>query len=63
MNLGIRCKSFKSNFVVVALNMVYEKANSVQTEIVEAPDWIHKYIIGRKGDNIKKITVELPKVR
>lgn len=42
--------------------MVYEKASSVQTETVDAPDWIHKYIIGRKGDNIKKLTQDLPKV-
>jgi hypothetical protein len=30
--------------------------------VVEAPVWIHKYIIGRKGVNIKKITQEMPKV-
>lgn len=30
--------------------------------MVEAPVWIHKYIIGRKGVNIKKITQEMPKV-
>lgn len=45
-----------------ALNKVYEKANSVRTAVVEAPVWIHKYIIGRKGVNIKKITQEMPKV-
>ncbi|XP_008546988.1 vigilin [Microplitis demolitor] len=45
-----------------ALDKVYEKANSVRTVTVEAPSWIHKYIIGRKGINIKKITEELPKV-
>lgn len=41
---------------------MYEKANSVRTAVVEAPVWIHKYIIGRKGVNIKKITQEMPKV-
>ncbi|KAK2586764.1 hypothetical protein KPH14_011792 [Odynerus spinipes] len=45
-----------------ALDKVYEKANSVRTAVVEAPVWIHKYIIGRKGVNIKKITQEMPKV-
>lgn len=45
-----------------ALNKVYEKANSVRTAVVEAPVWIHKYIIGRKGVNIKRITQEMPKV-
>lgn len=42
--------------------MVYEKANSVQTETLEAPEWIHKHIIGRKGENIRKITGTNPKV-
>ncbi|XP_015598207.1 vigilin [Cephus cinctus] len=46
----------------LALSMVYEKANSVRTAVVEAPAWIHKYIIGRKGANIKKITQDLTKV-
>lgn len=41
---------------------MYEKANSACTKDVEAPAWIHKYIIGRKGANIKEITQHLPKV-
>ncbi|XP_014294647.1 vigilin [Halyomorpha halys] len=45
-----------------ALNMVYGKANSVQAVMVNAPSWIHKYIIGRKGANIKQITQDLSKV-
>lgn len=45
-----------------ALNMVYGKANSVQAATVNAPSWIHKYIIGRKGANIKQITQDLSKV-
>ncbi|XP_076653827.1 satellite-binding protein 1 Dp1 isoform X2 [Halictus rubicundus] len=45
-----------------ALDKVYEKANSVRTAVVKAPVWIHKYIIGRKGVNIKRITQEMPKV-
>lgn len=52
----------KFRFVLTALNKVYEKANSVRTAVVEAPVWIHKYIIGRKGVNIKRITQEMPKV-
>lgn len=39
-----------------ALTLVYEKANSViQTEL-DAPRWLHRFIIGRKGQNIRKIT-------
>lgn len=47
----------------VALTQVYEKANSVIFAEVEAPRWLHRFIIGRKGQNIRKITQDLPKVR
>lgn len=47
----------------MALSNVYEKANSKRALILEAPEWIHKYIIGRKGQNINKITVDYPKVQ
>lgn len=46
----------------LALSCVYEKANSVRSSDVYAPSWIHKYIIGRKGQSIKEITQNLPKV-
>jgi len=46
----------------LALNMVYEKSNSVTTETIDAPEWLHKHIIGRKGENIRKITGECAKV-
>ncbi|KAJ8954741.1 hypothetical protein NQ318_011436 [Aromia moschata] len=46
----------------LALSVVYEKANSVRSSDVDAPSWLHKYIIGRKGANIKEITQNLPKV-
>jgi transcription antitermination factor NusA-like protein len=45
-----------------ALATVYEKANSVQSRSLEAPAWIHKYIIGRKGANIKELTTAFPNV-
>lgn len=45
-----------------ALTMVYAKANSVVQQDVEAPTWLHKFIIGRKGANIRQITQDLPKV-
>nr|XP_022901402.1 vigilin [Onthophagus taurus] len=46
----------------LALNFVYEKANSSCTTDIDAPAWIHKYIIGKKGSNIKEITQNYPKV-
>lgn len=45
-----------------ALTLVYAKANSVIQADVEAPTWLHKFIIGRKGANIRQITQDLPKV-
>lgn len=42
--------------------MVYARANSVVQQDVEAPTWLHKFIIGRKGANIRQITQDLPKV-
>lgn len=41
-----------------ALAMVYEKANSVRAVVIEAPAWIHKYIIGKKGANISKLRAD-----
>lgn len=41
---------------------MYEKANSVAIEEVHAPQWLHRFIIGRKGQNVQKITQDLPKV-
>jgi len=29
---------------------------------VHAPQWLHRFIIGRKGQNVQKITQNLPKV-
>ena len=46
----------------LALNKVYEKANSVVNESVACPTWLHKYIIGRKGAGIQKISQDLQKV-
>ncbi|GLG98938.1 Vigilin [Gryllus bimaculatus] len=45
-----------------ALNLVYEKANSCKATKVEAPNWIHKYIIGRKGAKIRAFAQEFQKV-
>merc|ERR1719412_1074122 len=47
----------------LALTKVYEKANSVVSYDVNCPNWLHKYIIGKKGAGIQKPTGELQKVR
>ena len=49
-------------FPFAALTKVYEKANSVLSYDVSCPTWLHKYIIGKKGSSIQKLTNELPKV-
>nr|CAI5828480.1 unnamed protein product [Callosobruchus analis] len=46
----------------MALSVVYDKANSVRSSDVDAPSWLHKYIIGRGGAQIREITANLPKV-
>lgn len=46
----------------LALTKVYEKANSVMTLNIPCPNWLHKYIIGKKGAGIQKIGADLPKV-
>jgi transcription antitermination factor NusA-like protein len=45
-----------------ALTLVYDKANSVVASEVHAPQWLHRFIIGRNGQNIKKITQDLEKL-
>lgn len=45
-----------------ALSAVYAKANSVITDYIEAPVWLHRFIIGRKGSKINMITADLPNV-
>jgi polyribonucleotide nucleotidyltransferase len=46
----------------LALTEVYSKANSVVFNDVIAPAWLHRFIIGRQGSNIKEITENFPAV-
>lgn len=45
-----------------ALSLVYQKANSVRSIVLEVPNWIHKYIIGKKGDRIRNFNKEYSNV-
>ncbi|KAL6036765.1 hypothetical protein STEG23_014999, partial [Scotinomys teguina] len=45
-----------------ALTEVYAKANSFTVSSVSAPSWLHRFIIGKKGQNLAKITQQMPKV-
>ncbi|KAG7263318.1 hypothetical protein CRUP_002210 [Coryphaenoides rupestris] len=39
-----------------------ETANSYTVSTVTAPSWLHRFIIGKKGQNLAKITQQMPKV-
>ncbi|XP_055915832.1 vigilin isoform X1 [Eupeodes corollae] len=45
-----------------ALTVVYEKANSVKSFEMDAPNWIHRYVIGKKGANMKELEIDCPNV-
>ena len=38
------------------------QANSYTVSSVVAPSWLHRFIIGKKGQNLAKITQQMPKV-
>ncbi|XP_069769259.1 vigilin-like, partial [Narcine bancroftii] len=44
-----------------ALTEVYAKANSFTMASVSAPSWLHRFIIGKKGQNLSRITQQMPK--
>jgi len=46
-----------------ALTLVYEKANSVVIQEINVPAWMHRFIIGKKGANVRAISTDLPKVQ
>merc|ERR1719211_928637 len=43
----------------LALTKVYEKANSVVSYDVNCPNWLHKYIIGKKGSKLQNLMGDL----
>ncbi|KAM9576887.1 LOW QUALITY PROTEIN: vigilin-like [Trichechus inunguis] len=45
-----------------AFTEVYSKAKAYTVSSVSAPSWIHRFIIGKKGQNISRITQNMPKV-
>uniref|UniRef100_A0A4W5RJD7 Vigilin n=1 Tax=Hucho hucho TaxID=62062 RepID=A0A4W5RJD7_9TELE len=40
----------------------FPQANSYTVSSVVAPSWLHRFIIGKKGQNLAKITQQMPKV-
>ena len=45
----------------LALNKLYEKANSVVSFEVSCPTWLHKYLIGKKGSKLHTLLGDLQK--
>lgn len=43
--------------------LLVSQANSFTVSSVSAPSWLHRFIIGKKGQNLAKITQQMPKVR
>ena len=43
-------------------SVIFHQANSVVISEVDAPAWLHRFIIGRQGSNVRKITQEFPNV-
>lgn len=41
---------------------ILTQANSYTIGMVSAPSWLHRFIIGKKGQNLAKITQQMPKV-
>ncbi|ELV09465.1 Vigilin [Tupaia chinensis] len=46
-----------------AFTEVHRKAKGNAISFISAPSWLHRFIIGKKGQNISKITHNRPKVR
>ncbi|GFU00580.1 vigilin [Nephila pilipes] len=46
-----------------ALTLLYSKANCVKTEHMGDLSWLHKYVIGNKGANMKHMIQDLSKVQ
>lgn len=47
--------------LAVALPLVYQKASSVITVQLECPVWLHRFIIGQGGSNIRALVGDPPK--
>jgi hypothetical protein len=46
----------------IALTKVYQKASSVITSEIECPVWLHKFIIGQRGQTLKQLIGDDSKV-
>jgi len=50
---------------VVVVDLFYismVQANSIESHEVKAASWLHRFIIGRQGSNVRRITADFPRV-
>lgn len=41
---------------------MYEKANSMTAETIECPGWMHRFLIGKNGSNLRELVEDNEKV-
>lgn len=41
---------------------MYEKANSMTAETIECPGWMHRFLIGKNGSNLRELIEDNEKV-
>jgi len=41
---------------------LYEKANSMTAETIECPGWMHRFLIGKNGSNLRELIEDNEKV-
>ncbi|XP_050546345.1 vigilin [Daktulosphaira vitifoliae] len=44
------------------LTKLYEKANSMTSETIECPGWMHRFLIGKNGSNLRELIEDNEKV-
>lgn len=45
-----------------AVDLVFEKANSVEEALIQCPSWLHPRLIGKQGQDIRQINDKFPEV-
>lgn len=49
-------------FLFLGLTKLYEKANSMTVETIECPGWMHRFLIGKNGSNLRELIEDNEKV-
>lgn len=47
---------------MLGLTKLYEKANSMTAETIECPGWMHRFLIGKNGSNLRELIEDNEKV-